>query len=537
MNKFLSISVALIIALKASAINISSEIKSVTVFQQGAKITHIAQVNLDAGNNEVVIENLTSTIDANSIQAGIKGQAVLLSATSRINYLMTKKASQRVKELQDSLTLLINRIDWVKNEQEIYRGEEKLVIDNQKIVNEKEKVSANDIALLADFYRNRLTDIRKKIYSNEIELKQLNERKVQVDRQLNDLRSVKNAPTGEIVLNISAEQPVKVNINLSYITFNAGWNPLYDIRGEGNNQSIDLLYKANIYQQTGFDWSGINLTVSTGNPSASNERPILNPWYIDFVQPYKYSSDMKRKESMMMKAAPASNMAMLADEAIAPEEVSAPVPYNVVETTNQMAVEYEIKVKQDIPADGKEHIVAISNFKIPATYKYHSVPKLDPHTFLLASIGGYGEYNLMPGTANLFFEGTYVGQSTINPEVTADTMLISLGRDDRVKIERNILKDLSSKQFIGTNKKELKGYEIMVRNNKKVAITIDILDQVPISSNKDIIVELEEHGGATYNADYGKLNWLINLAPGETKKIRFVYSVKYPKDKEISGLY
>jgi uncharacterized protein (TIGR02231 family) len=214
---------------------------------------------------------------------------------------------------------------------------------------------------------------------------------------------------------------------------------------------------------------------------------------------------------------------------------SAPVPYEVVETINQMATEYEIKIKQDIPSDGKEHIVPITNYQLPATYIYHTVPKLEPHVFLLAKVGDYGQFNLLPGSANLFFEGTFVGQSTLNPEVTLDSLLLSLGRDDRVKIERNILKDVTSKQSIGLNKKELKGYEISIRNNKKIPVTIEILDQLPISSNKDIIVTLEDAGGANYNSDYGKLMWKLELASGETKKLRFIYSVKYPKDKQLSG--
>jgi uncharacterized protein (TIGR02231 family) len=521
-----------LIMLYAEAINITSEIKQVTVYRQGAKITHSTEVNLLSGNNEVIIENLTSTIDANSIQVSIKGQAILLSATSRVNYMVPKKSSIRIKELDDSLNLTVNHIEWIKNEQEIYQGEEKLITDNQKIVNEKEKVTAVDIAQLADFYRNRITEIRKKIYNNEIELKKINERKVQIEKQLREMKSDNNTPTGEIVLNISAELPVKIGISFSYLTYNAGWNPLYDIRCENTSQPIDLVYKANIYQQTGFDWTHTNLTVSTGNPSIGNDRPILNPWYIDFLEFH-----MKEARRAEMKPASSANMMMIADEAEeAPLEESAPVPYEVIETTNQMATEYEIKVRQDIPSDGKEHMVPISNYQMPATYLYHSVPKLDQHTYLLASVGGYGQYNLLPGVANLFFEGTYVGQSTLNPEVTADSLLISLGRNDRVKIERNILKDLTSKQLIGANKKEVKGFEIIVRNNKNIPVSIEILDQVPISSNNDITVAVEDIGGALYNPDYGKLSWKMNLTPGETKKIRFVYSVKYPKDKLVSGL-
>ena len=130
----------------------------------------------------------------------------------------------------------------------------------------------------------------------------------------------------------------------------------------------------------------------------------------------------------------------------------------------------------------------------------------------------------------------FIGRSYLNPEVTSDSLVVSLGRDDRISVKRNMLKDYTSQKVVGTNKTELKGYELILRNNKNQPVSLEILDQVPLSKNKEIQVNIEEQGGATYNADYGSLLWKIDLAPGDTKKIRFVYSVKYPKDKQISGL-
>ena len=137
---------------------------------------------------------------------------------------------------------------------------------------------------------------------------------------------------------------------------------------------------------------------------------------------------------------------------------------------------------------------------------------------------------------NIFFEGMYIGRTYLNPEVTSDSLIISLGRDDRISVKRTMLKDYTSKKIVGSNKTELKGYEITLRNNKNQAVSLEVLDQIPLSKNKEIEVKVEEISGATYNADFGRLLWDVDLSPGESKKIRLVYSVKYPKDKQISGL-
>jgi uncharacterized protein (TIGR02231 family) len=512
-----------------------TELKQVVVYRQGAKITQTANISVPQGNSEFILDNLTVAIDPNSLQVSTRGDAILLSASVRTNFMGYKTLPKRTKQLEDSLQLLNDRIDWIGNEQAVYQGEEKLIIDNQKIVNEKEKITTTDLLQLADFYRNRLTAVRKKYFENNIELRELREKKIQIEQQLQEINYQKGQQMGEVVLSFSAEQATRVNISISYLTTNAGWSPIYDIRCSGTSKPLDLLYKANVYQTTGYDWNGVDLIISTGNPTANNDRPVLNPWYIDFMQMAVVGYGAEKRSGGMPGAA--MNMYMEADASMdLKEEVAAPVPYQVVETTNQMAVEYEIKIKQNIPTDGKEHIVPISSFELPAVYTYHSVPKLDPHAFLLAKVADYNQFNLLPGQTNIFFEGMYVGQTYLNPEVISDSLVVSMGRDDRINVKREILKDFTSSKVIGSNKKETKGYELIIRNNKTIPVSIEILDQVPLSQNKEIEVEIEEMSGAQYIADYGRLLWKYDLTPGETRKIRFIYSVKYPKDKQVNGI-
>ncbi len=514
---------------------VKSDLEQVIVYRRGAKISRSAQFNVIPGNQEIVISNLTSTIDANSLQVSIRGNAMLLSASVRTNFLGYQTLPKRTQQLKDSLEMITEKIDWLKNEQEIYQGEEKLIQENQRIVNEKEKITAQDIAQLADFYRSRLISIRKKKFQNSKNLKELDKIKQQLEKQLQEVHYQRGKRMGEVVLNIAAEQSSKISVEFTYLSYNAGWTPIYDLRCGGTNKPIDLVYKANVTQTTGYDWSSIELVISTGNPTANNNRPILHPWFIDFYEePVVVSYGAQRKSA---PATSTSNMLLMevADEAEM-ESIQPPVPYQVLQNSNEMAIEYAIKVKQDIPADGKNHIVPINSLELPASYSYHTVPKLDQHAYLLARVGDYNQYNLLPGDANIFFEGMYIGKTNLNPQLTSDSLIISMGRDDRISVQRNVLKDYTSQKVVGSNKKDLKGYELVVRNNKTHTIKIEILEQVPISRNKEIEVEIVEIGDALYTADYGKLLWNIELHPGETKNIRFIYSVKYPKDKQLSGL-
>lgn len=203
-------------------------------------------------------------------------------------------------------------------------------------------------------------------------------------------------------------------------------------------------------------------------------------------------------------------------------------------SNKELNVTFEIELPYDVPTNGKAQTAVLKEYDVPATYKFYSVPKLDKDVFLLAQIADWEKLNLLPGEANIIFEGTYIGKSFIDPSSTQDTLNLTMGRDKRVIVKREKLVDYSSVKFLGTNKKQIFTYEITVRNNKKDSINILIKDQYPISQNKEVDVELLESGNAVVNEDIGVLNWKISLAPGETRKLRISYSVKYPKDKVLN---
>lgn len=142
--------------------------------------------------------------------------------------------------------------------------------------------------------------------------------------------------------------------------------------------------------------------------------------------------------------------------------------------------------------------------------------------------------NLLPGEANIIFEGTFVSKTTISPNSTLDTLRLTPGHDKRVVVKREKLEDFSSVKFLGSNKKQTFTYEITVKNNKKEKIQMEISDQYPISTHKDIEVELLQYDGATVDKETGMLTWKMELAPNASKKFRLSYSVKYPRDKQVN---
>jgi uncharacterized protein (TIGR02231 family) len=139
----------------------------------------------------------------------------------------------------------------------------------------------------------------------------------------------------------------------------------------------------------------------------------------------------------------------------------------------------------------------------------------------------------LAGESTIFFDDMYVGKSYLNPNVSADTLLISLGRDDKINIKRNKLTDLCITKVVSKKKRETKVFETIVKNNKNYAIEIEILDQYPISKNSEIEVEVPEIKDAEITKEYGKVLWTLKLQPGEQKKVRLEYTLKFPEDKKV----
>lgn len=142
----------------------------------------------------------------------------------------------------------------------------------------------------------------------------------------------------------------------------------------------------------------------------------------------------------------------------------------------------------------------------------------------------------MPGEANIIFEGLYVGKTLINPNQTSDTLNLSMGRDKKISIKREKVVDKSGTRFLSSKKEQTFTYDITVRNNKKEAVNVLLKDQYPLSTDKEVEIELLESNNAKENNETGILTWDLKLNPNETKKIRISYKVKYPKDKIIGNL-
>jgi hypothetical protein len=196
---------------------------------------------------------------------------------------------------------------------------------------------------------------------------------------------------------------------------------------------------------------------------------------------------------------------------------------------SNLSLEYKINIPYTIPSDGKEYNLKIKETDIVAEYEYYIVPKIDKDAFLVANIINWEDLNLISGKSNLYYQGTFIGESFINADQSEDTMSISLGREKSIYISRELSKEVEERQLYTSSIKEYIGWDLVVKNAKNETVKINIEDQYPTSERKSVIVDLTDYEGAIVNEKTGKLSWSFTLNPGEKKELAFKYNIKYPK--------
>lgn len=545
MKKYIFGGIVLFFVLSFGRINAQTPIfanaktEKVQLYFNGAEIQQSVDVALPKGASEVVITNVANFLDESSIQVKSTSKITILS----VQFSNQPIAGQDSEYVPESVRSVWDSIQLIEKElinKELIKNSTQKAIEvldkNQQL--STQTMNTAELSKLLDFHKT-------KRYELETQLKNITADTEKLQRKLNLLKfqlgtvSSENANNrGKLVLQLMSEEAGKVPFQLNYVSYQARWTPFYEIRSEKINTPITLKYNAAVSQNTGVDWNGVKLSLSSGLANQQTYAPTLNTWFIDVYQnPPAVSMPVMRRE----KAAFSKDLKTM--ELVATEENEEEIIFDNMALNNAVVVGetelntvFDIDIPYNILSNGKKHSVSLKNIEIPAEYKYYAAPKYDQNAYLVGNIENYGAYNLLKGEANLIFEGMYVGKTTVNPENSDKKLTLSLGKDRNIRVERKLISQNTENKSLSSKKVQTFTYEISVRNNKKEAITIEIEDQIPLSMNKDIKVNLLSSDNAVLDKEKGFLKWNLKLNSNENQRVRFVYQIESDKDAIISNL-
>ncbi len=530
-----------------------ADIKEATVYYgYGAELTHAAKVSVSKNTKYIIIDNLSTQPDQNSLQVSLPESVSLLAQQFSIYTpaVILKPSNPAIKRTEDSIALKYKDIAAIRNDIEI---DELVLASSEKFIASTIATSTSKTALtdevlkLVDYYNIKIERNKKLIFLNKLKI-------ADIEKLIADMRLRIDAmhqaaipqadpeeaamAKGRIIMQVVCREDLLAPIGISYYTKNAGWQPMYDLRVNSKTNDLKLVYKANVIQNTGVKWTNTKLTLSTGTPNFTTVAPVFSAWYLQYYVPQLYKS---------ISASAQNNLPLNSIPSIQHKEYAATeddkAGYNNVEpstltdfTTLKQGLlntNFEIALPYDIESNGQAHSINIKEAMLKSFLKNYAIPKLDPEPYLLAEVADWQNLDLIPGNANIIMDDTYIGRSFIDPNSTEDTLSLSLGKDKRIAVKRSLVKGETASKVKDNVVKQTVGYEIVVKNNKVKDVRVQLKDQFPLSNVKEIEVELNKDGGADVNYDLGVLNWSFTLKPGESRTVRFAYSIRYPNGKKL----
>ena len=266
------------------SIDLSTTVKEVTVYIQGAQVTRTGKLQLSAGKHQVKLKGLSPYIDDKSIQVKGDGDYTLLSVNHSRNYLDPLENEKQVEGLVNQLEGLEKEILLKEARLDVLAEKQSILERNKKLGGEQNGVTVTQISQALTFYETQLTKIKSDEIETELKLKKLKERKQQLENEIRKTNSLRNPPTGEIIIRLETTKTITANFKVTYLVGNAGWYPKYDIRVDDVSKPLELTYKADIFQNTGTDWNKVKLKLSNGDPNQSGVAPDLNTWYLNYAR-------------------------------------------------------------------------------------------------------------------------------------------------------------------------------------------------------------------------------------------------------------
>jgi uncharacterized protein (TIGR02231 family) len=544
-----------------NTIETESGVSSVTVYQGRAMITRVAKVNLKEGAHTLVFPDMPAGLDSESLQVRGTGEATLGECSFETEYFSEDIDSTRRPLLDEQEKLADELSEWGLKLQLL--GSEKTLVDNiASYVTTPVTVEGTGVPAAAPasglevshwsgftgFYRDKHSGIDQEKLAADRRIREINRKLKALEEKLAQLGRGSRRSRNIIMVGIVKKTAGELTLFVSYLLAGPFWKPVYNLRASGDSDKLVLEYDALVTQNTGEDWSGTELKLSTARVNVSGVIPELSPWRIALYRP---APTPMARSSSMKKAAKSS----LADEDFAMGAAPAPAcvseaseEYQRMETEEAQVgdsgagVVFTVAGGGSISGNNKETRVSLARREFVAEYLYKSVPKLSEFAYLTAKFKNSSEFPVLPGRVNIFFDGSLVAGSAFELMMPGQESEVSLGIDEGIKVEYRFIKRFKKNEGL-VNKKVSEQFEygIRITNNRQKPAALEVCDQFPVTQEKELAVKflqpvIKENQKEVSLDDEAKITWSFRLEPAEKRELPVVYLVEYPVERSLSGI-
>lgn len=542
----------------AEEFSVDSELTAVTVYTGRAALTRRAVVDIPAGAHSVVFRGLSAELMPESLRAEGEGSAqVTFGAVSSRWVAGAELAAEREREIMAQIEMTSDQIAAVEGEkaaltakQDFYKS-----LGKQAALRSDEDIAEIDLKPeqwkgAADSVHAGLAETGKALREQNIAARTLNKQMQKLQAELAQIRTGQTN-TYEVVLPVEAAGDTALTVDLSYQVPNATWTPEYDARLDTKSGKLELIQYGAVQQNTGEDWSDIALTLSTAQPSRGTSLPDPQPHWISIFENrpgiMAKASRMAAMESAQSMAVADMSMDAMGGAALAEAPMAAPAPveaeFNVAEIdTGGFVSEYKIPGPSTVKADGTQSKLMIGPFATESAIQIRMQPQISSDAYLASMMTLKGDAPVLPGMANLFRDGAFVGQMALPLLRPDQKQPLFFGIDDQFSVRRRVMKDEKSEAGVIARDQVLeRHYLTELHNLHNTAFEVVMLETIPVSQDERIrseIVKDATTSGYVTDPDNikGLLRWSFKMEPKEKKDVKLGVKVSWPADTELQGL-
>ena len=522
-----------------------SAVDSVTVYPDGASVTRVVTLDLPSGESSAVLKDFPLTLDPSSLRVeGEAGAKLLIGGIDA----KPPRAAPPV-----NLPELDKRIEALKDERVNLQGTIDAAAARRKFA---ERFAQNSPVGIGDKgearpiteWRAAFAAVGEEVASADTAIRDAERKQRELDREIARLeqdRAQKPPSKMEVRIELSAAASTKATLRVTYAVRNARWAPLYDARldtgAKDRKPALELVRRAEITQNTGEDWSNVALAVSTVRTARGGNAPDLKPLVVQYPQvPRPVAAASAMDYAAAPAAAPPPQRQLRAVAGLMEESAKEKaVEQQAAAEISGFQVVFKLPGRVSLGAGEGAKGLRVSSANIAPDLTVRAVPVLDPTAFLEASFRQTEDAPLLPGRVAIYRDGVFVGRGQMAAAAKDETVRLGFGADEKIKIERNVLKrnEGSAGLIVTTSKTDERSFKTTVRNGHDFPIRIAIEDQLPVSENEDIVVEMlpsTTAPSATNSRDKrGVLEWAYEAKAGEVKDINFAWRIRWPKDKNV----
>lgn len=525
--------------LYAANLDAASLVDAVTVYPDGASVTRVITLDLPAGDNTLIAKDFPIGLDPSSLR--VEGEA-----GGRLTIGAIDARPPRPVE-PANLPEIDKRLEALKDQREDLQGSITSAEARRKFAEHFAEAAPVGIgekgeARPVSEWRAAFSAVGDEVATADTAIRDATRKQRDIDREIARLeadRAAKPPSKLEVRIELATAAATRATLRVTYAVRNARWMPLYDARldtgAKDRKPAIELVRRAEITQSTGEDWSNVALVVSTVRVARGGNAPDLNSLIVQYPQPPRPLAAGRLHDSVQQRAAlmpapaaePMDHLFKQAEEREATAEVGA------------FQATFKIPGRVSVAANEGAKRLRISTATIAPDLAVRAVPVIDPTAFLEASFVQADDAPLLPGQVSIYRDGIFVGRSRMATAAKDETVRLGFGADDKVKIERTVVKrnEGSAGLIVTTSRTDERAFKTTVRNGHDFPIKVAIQDQLPVSENDDIVVEMLPSSTPATTTNLrdkrGVLEWAFEAKPAEVRDVNFAWRMRWPKDKGV----